>query len=493
MSVMESIRRSTDSTAMKLVFGAIVIVFIFWGIGGAGAQVQLIAEVNGERITDTQFNKMMRNASRAQGPMDEQGQRELARAVIDVLVAQELVLQEAKAAGLEVSDDEVAAVVVQDPAFQNEDGVFNKKFYEKSLKARGYTKGGFEEETRKRLLLNKVQSVAGAGVRVSKSEVRQAFDAQATQVSVRWMMFSEDALLSSVPVDDAAIDAQLGADEPAVKERYDAEKATRWTRPAKAELSLILLRNDMPPGQGEVDEAVLQTRADAILADARSGADFSALARKWSEDASAVNGGNQGSMSEGQLDPALAAVVFKAEPGTITDVVKTARGLAIAKVHGRTDAVETSFDVAKRTIAREMIGSQGVKAHVDALSKQVLERWKTDGAPPADLMSANGLSVVPAGPFSPMAPRLVGAGSSPDLQLALMATSGKGLLPGVYTTSTGKVIVEVTDYRAPDDDLFADIEDRLEAQIMRERQQAFVEAWEDDLRTRAQVVQHYQP
>ncbi len=493
MSVMESIRRSTDSTAMKLVFGAIVIVFIFWGIGGAGAQVQLIAEVNGERITDTQFNKVMRMASRSQGAMDDQAQRELARAVIDSLVAQELLLQEAKAAGLEVSDDEVAAVVVQNPQFLDDEGRFSKRLYEEGLKGMGYTRGRFEEQTRTDLLIRKVQTVAGSGIRVTEAEVRQAFDAQATRVKVRWMMFSEDGLLPHVPVDDAAIQAQLGADEPGIKERYEAEKATRWTRPAKAELSVVLLRSDLPAGEGQVDDSVLKARAEAVLAEAQGGADFAALARTWSEDASAVNGGKQGSMSKGQLDPALAEAVFAAEIGGLTGVVKTARGYAIAKVHARTEAVETSFDDAKSTIARELVARQGVKDYVATLSKQVLDAWKADGKPPTALIEANGLQLVDAGPVSPAAPRLVGAGSSPAFQVALMDAEGPGLLPEVFETSTGRIVAEVTEYTAPDEDLFADIKDNLEIQILRERQQAFMEQWEADLRSRAKIVQHYQP
>jgi peptidyl-prolyl cis-trans isomerase D len=493
MSVMENIRRSTDSTAMKLVFGAIVIVFIFWGIGGAGAQVQLIAEVNGERITDTQFNKVMRRASRAQGAMDDSAQRELARAVIDSLIAQELMVQQAREAGLEVSDDEVAAALYQNPMFLDDDGVFSIRLYEEGLKSLGYTRGRFEEQVRTDLLLRKVQTIAGSGIRVSEAEVRQAFDAQATRVKVRWMMFSEDGLLRHVPVDDAAIQAQLGADEPGIKERFEAEKATRWTRPARAELSMILLRGDLPEGQGKVEDAVLKARADAVLAEAQGGADFAELARTWSEDASAVNGGKLGAMTKGQLDPALAEAVFSAEPGGLTPVVQTARGYAIAKVASRKEAVETPYDEAKTTIAREMVARQGVGDYLSSLSQQVLDAWKTGGSPPAELMEANGLSVVEAGPFSPANPRLVGAGSSPALQVALMDVTGPGLLEQVFETSTGRVLVEVTDFTPPDDALFADIKDNLEIQILRERQQAFMEQWEQDLRSRARIVQHYQP
>jgi hypothetical protein len=59
---MENIRAGANNPWMKAVFAAIMLVFVFWGVGGAGGPTnQTIADVNGDRITDTQFQQVMRN------------------------------------------------------------------------------------------------------------------------------------------------------------------------------------------------------------------------------------------------------------------------------------------------------------------------------------------------------------------------------------------------------------------------------------------------
>ena len=63
MPVMENIRQGANSPVMKLLFGAIVIVFVFWGIGGQ-RQTQTVATVNGTRITDTPLQKELRARTR---------------------------------------------------------------------------------------------------------------------------------------------------------------------------------------------------------------------------------------------------------------------------------------------------------------------------------------------------------------------------------------------------------------------------------------------
>ena len=108
MAVMENIRAGANNPWMKAVFAAIVLVFVFWGVGGAGGPTnQVIAEVNGERITDTQFQNLMRNYSRSQGEAksDEEQSRIAGQAVAE-LIETEVLQQAAVDNNIEVSDDE---------------------------------------------------------------------------------------------------------------------------------------------------------------------------------------------------------------------------------------------------------------------------------------------------------------------------------------------------------------------------------------------------
>ena len=92
MAVMENIRASATTPWMKAVFAAIVLVFVFWGVGGAGGPTnQVIAEVNGKRITDTQFQRLMRNISRSQGEAkNDEEQAQLAQQAVMELIELEV-------------------------------------------------------------------------------------------------------------------------------------------------------------------------------------------------------------------------------------------------------------------------------------------------------------------------------------------------------------------------------------------------------------------
>ena len=112
MAMMESIRRSTDSVWMKLVFGIIVLVFVFWGIGATGPTNTEVATVNGSRITDTELHQRMRSIPTG-GAQDDDQLRVLQQEVIQQLIREEVLNQEAERLGLEVSPTEIALYLWQ--------------------------------------------------------------------------------------------------------------------------------------------------------------------------------------------------------------------------------------------------------------------------------------------------------------------------------------------------------------------------------------------
>ncbi|MDP2799431.1 MAG: peptidylprolyl isomerase, partial [Deltaproteobacteria bacterium] len=65
---------------------------------------------------------------------------------------------------------------------------------------------------------------------------------------------------------------------------------------------------------------------------AGSGEDFAALARQFSEDKSALKGGDLGYLRQGTTDPSFEKVVFSLEKGGISPVVRSKAGLHIIKV-----------------------------------------------------------------------------------------------------------------------------------------------------------------
>ena len=490
MSLMESIRRSTDSTVMRLIFGGIVLTFVFWGAGGAGGDGVTVAEVGGVMITDSEMNRAVRMAARGES-LDDAAVKELTREVIEQLIVSQLLKQEAQRIGLEVSDEEVARAILREPAFQDKDGKFSETQLDAVLRSMNMLRGDFEERTRQDLLRQKLQTAVVTGVIVPDAEVDAMLREQLTAMSARWVLLSDAALLAKVPVDDAAVQKKLAEEEKLVREQYDRELATRWSAEEKVLVHKISLKRNLDPGT--LDDATVKAKAEQIRAEAAAGADFAGLARTWSEDLSAVNGGRIGAMSKLQLGDGIAEAVFGVADNGISAVLETPNAYEIYRVESRTPAKVTTFDEAKLLIAKELVQKERLPTFADEASKGLLAAWTQQGAPPAAQLAELGVEAIQSPDFSPTQPRLPGAGSSPELNAALAKATAPGLLPQVFTATNGRVLIEVTKVEAPDAATLDMFRDMARGQLERERRTDVFERWLKDLRARSRVVQTYTP
>lgn len=71
--------------------------------------------------------------------------------------------------------------------------------------------------------------------------------------------------------------------------------------------------------------------AEKVLAELKAGAKFSDLAKKYSIDPSAVNGGDIGYFHHGDLLPEFEKAVLKLKPGQVSGIVHTKLGYHIIK------------------------------------------------------------------------------------------------------------------------------------------------------------------
>src|SRR5581483_4572378 len=99
------------------------------------------------------------------------------------------------------------------------------------------------------------------------------------------------------------------------------------TAPEQVRASHILLKTD-----GK-DDAAVKAKAMDIAKQAKAGADFAELAKKYSEDDSnAKNGGDLDYFARGRMVPEFDQAVFAMTPGQISDPIKTQFGYHIIKL-----------------------------------------------------------------------------------------------------------------------------------------------------------------
>ena len=192
----------------------------------------------------------------------------------------------------------------------------------------------------------------------------------------------------------------------------DPQVARQMTRAADSALQNALLSRDVGP---EVNEEKVKARYDAtiankpgpeevharhilvnsedeaksIIAKLKAGADFADLAKQYSKDPGAAQGGDLGWFKKDDMVPDFAAAAFALQPGQITDTpVHTQYGWHVIKVEGRRQAPPPSFEQAREQLRQDMIQEGVRKIVAEARQGLTIERFNPDGSTPKATDSA---------------------------------------------------------------------------------------------------------
>ncbi len=119
---------------------------------------------------------------------------------------------------------------------------------------------------------------------------------------------------------------------PGEVERYFEAHKQDYSQPESVKLSEILVSTGDQPQVDEQKLAAAQAKASDIEAKLHAGADFSQLARSFSDGPTAASGGDLGQFRRGALAKVLEDKVFPLKAGEYTDPIRTRQGFVILKV-----------------------------------------------------------------------------------------------------------------------------------------------------------------
>ncbi|MBU4293337.1 MAG: peptidylprolyl isomerase [Actinobacteria bacterium] len=148
-----------------------------------------------------------------------------------------------------------------------------------------------------------------------------------------------------------------------VKKYYDDNKESLFKVPEQIQVSHILIKFNVPEGQ-ELTEQLKKEANDKIKAvqeKLKSGEDFAALAKSYSEDtASKENGGDIGFISAGQTIKEFEDKAFALKVGEVSDIVETTFGYHLIKATDHKDEYIKDFSEVTDTIKSYLLNSRQI-------------------------------------------------------------------------------------------------------------------------------------
>jgi peptidyl-prolyl cis-trans isomerase D len=477
MTMLDRMRRHRNwlKWSLGLVCLAFVIFYIpdFLSRNATGAVADgAVAVVEGQEIRAEEFRRAYQSQMQAYraaygANMNEQLLKQLGvdRQVLQQMIDDEAALAEAQRLGVRVSNQEIAHRIGSMPTFRENGGFIGEARYRQILQAQRppLTPATFEENVRKGLLVEKLRASLTSWMSVGDEELEREYRRQNERVKLAVAAVTPASVRSTVSVTDDEVTKHFESNQEDFRipekrkiryllvdldalrektvvpeadiERFYNSNISQYSTPEQVRASHILIKLD---GR---DEASAKARAEEVLKEAKSGADFAALARKYSDDeASAKNGGDLDFFGRGRMVPEFDAAVFAMEQGQISDPVKTQFGFHIIKLVEK-KAGTTQPLAGVRAGIQEQLAME--RAQV-AASEQAA-RFAGQIKKPSDLdtvAAANGLQVQESGLFSATDP-ILGLGASPAVS-ARAFDMGDGQVSEQIQTPRGLVFMTVS-------------------------------------------------
>ena len=157
--------------------------------------------------------------------------------------------------------------------------------------------------------------------------------------------------------------------EPTEKQLSEYFKAhpDKFTAPPQPRISVILIRVDPSSSSEEWQKATEE--AQGLVKRARAGEDFAALARDYSGDVTAEEGGDMGYMHTGMLPGLPEETVSKLQPGETSDPVRLLEGEAIFRLTDRIPAKSVTFEDSKERVSELLRKEQSDNAWASLLTQ----------------------------------------------------------------------------------------------------------------------------
>lgn len=454
-----------------------------------------VAQVGDQTVTVAEVRQQLNDIERRNPQVSKMLESLYARQILTQLVFTKEIQYEANRLGIAVTNEEVAERVKQflPTAFNGDSPVGMDQYAQQVQQRFNLTVPVFEDLIRQGLLEEKFRRLVTDGVSAGPTELQEQFRYQNEKVKLDYALIKPEDL-----------EAKIAPTETEIKDSYEKHKS-QYTIPEKRVVEYGLIdqikirqgvqisdeelqakyKQDIQQYQvptrvhaqhvlfmtvgktdAEVDE--IRKKAEDVLKQAKKGAKFDELAKKYSEDpGSKDKGGDLGWLLQGQTVPEFEKVAFSEPVGSISDLVKTQYGFHIIKVLEKETAHTKSFDEVKDSIRAPLM-----LAKADAEASKVADQLaaairKSNRTPFADLVRDFHLEVAQTRPVSAADP-LLELGNSADVKDRIFNLREGEVSPPVRT-DRGYVILSLKQVLPAHQGTLEEVRDKVVTALKQEK------------------------
>ena len=509
----------TSGQATKIILGSLlvlicasmVITLIPGGLsgevfGGGQPGKGIVAKVEGEDISADQVRQTARQMLQQQMPQGSTANMSVllpffAQRAAEQLITRQALLLEAGRMGFRVTPEEIKDDIQHGryaATFFPGGNFIGEQEYEDLLERNNLTPAKFEKEVvGDGILLGKLQAFISGSATVSESDVREQFIKQNSKVKFDYAVLKQDDIkkglhpaeeelkayyeshkasyTNSIPekrkikyavIDTNKLEAGVQVTQDDLRSYYDQHR-DQYKTPEQVKVSHILIKPPLPGADNKVDEkgvAEAQHRAEDLLKQVKSGANFEDLAKKYSEDpGSAKQGGSLGWIGRGQTVPEFEKSAFSLPKGQISELVKSSYGFHIIRVDDKQEAHAKSLDEVKseiEPIVKHQLADQAAQKKAGELLKQARSQGMDAAA------AAAGVPAVTSDFFTR---RDLLPGLGPASQLMDTVFAAQENTYDVGSATTGLVVFQLLGIKPTSTPTFEEAHSRVEEEFKNER------------------------
>jgi len=506
---------------MGVILGIIIVSMVVTLIPGlmsgttGASSPDAVVTIAGKSVTVADFQQQFDQATRNQ-TIPPMLRGAYAKQVLDQMVFQHALEYEAGRLGMSVTPEEETERIKEILPTAWSGNTWLKDRYATEVETRtGMSVGEFETLLQNEMLLDKFRELVTDGITVSPDEVAREFRWRNEKVKIDYALIKPSDLAPSIHPSDSDLAAWFAKNS----SRYQIPEK-RSARYALLDLSKLRASTQVSEdtlrtyynshlddyrvenrvnaehilfktvGKTDAEVAEIRKKAEDVLKQAKHGANFEDLAKKYSEDDGTKDkGGALGWIVEGQTVAEFQQTAFSLPKGSISDLVKTQYGFHIIKVLDRETAHTKTFEEVRDSILQPVL-DQKVAAEASDISSQMAAAVRQSDRQPLDDLAKKFNLEVGVTALASMTDPMLPLGASPELHQALFALH-TGELSQPVEIDSGYVILTLKDIQSAHQATLAEVHDRVLADYQNEKSVDLARTRAEELSKRTQAGEDF--